>query len=132
MPGSKFDDVLHDEAGRPQVDGHDAGPCAMGPVGDGRTLTCMQVWLFQPEGDGGPAFAVGEDGEGVLPGDPTFPATGRWMVRTGLEEGSARFSTARKATALATAMFTRADGTADMEFWSELVEITRAPQAPDA
>ena len=50
------------------------------------------------------------------------------MIRTGIEEGSAKFAADRKALALATAMFTLADGSQDIEHWSQLVEITRAPQ----
>jgi hypothetical protein len=124
---SKFDDTLPSPAGRGQVAGRPAGPCTMGPVGDGDTLTWMRVWVHQRAG-GRVAAASGTSGEDARTQAEHRPFRERWMIRTGLEPGSDQFLGA-PATALALALVTRADGSKDVEQWSQ--EVTIDTQAPE-
>lgn len=120
MPASMFDDVLPARESRASRDFR-LGPCAMGPVAEGDTLTWMRVWILQHDGSK-VAAATGTSGERVDGKDQRPPYKGRWMIRTELERRSDAF-TAAPATAVAMAFVTRADGTRDVEQWTQEVSI---------
>jgi hypothetical protein len=117
---SKFDPELPARSNRSPVRGLRPGPCAMGPVGTGETLTSMHVWLFQ----------ITDDGMAVASGDlrEDQPEKGsrkrRWRVRTGLDPSSVEFSTDKPAAAMAMALVEHKDGTKDVQHWSQAVTIS--------
>lgn len=120
MPASMFDDELPARGDRRPA-GFRAGPCAMGPVADGDTITWMRVWVLQKD-PSKMAEASGTSGDRVGSQEERPPYRGRWMIRTELEPGSDAFSE-DDAIALAVAMVTHADGTRSTEHWSQAVSI---------
>jgi hypothetical protein len=121
MSASMFDKELPALADRTDPS-FPLGPCAMGPVGDGDTVTWMRVWVFQDD-DGHVAAATGTSGSHVGSAPEIPPFTSRWMIRTALEPGSGAFDPARKATAVALALATRKDGTQTIQHWRQDVAI---------
>jgi hypothetical protein len=102
------------------------GVCAMGPVADGDQLTWMRVWVFQHT-DASVAAAVGTSGK-HLGGHPMVdeerpPFAGSWMIQTKLEPGSEPFAPNKPALATAMALVTHADGSKDVEHWSQAVTV---------
>jgi len=97
------------------------GPCAMGPVSDGRKLSSVQVAIVQTRG-GKRAVASGRSGRLVRVGAERPPFDGRWRVNTRLEKGSDAF-VAGPATAAAVAVVTAPDGSVDVEHWEDRVTI---------
>lgn len=119
MPASMFDDTLHADPGRP-AEGFRLGPCAMGPVREGDTVTHMHVWLLQNGRN--VAAATGTSGKHAKQPAERPPYRGRWMIRTELDPGSDAFDE-DEATALALAVVTHPDGSRDVEQWTQQVRI---------
>jgi hypothetical protein len=117
---SRFDEELPARSSRSPFRGMRPGPCAMGPVADGDTLTSMHVWLFQLT-DTGMAIASGDVRE-------RQPAAGsrkrRWRVRTGMDPESEEFSTDKPCAAMAMALVEHRDGTQDVKHWAQAVRIS--------
>ena len=102
--------------------GLELGPCAMGPVSDGKTLASVQVVIVQTVG-GNRAVASGRSGELVRVGAERPPFDGRWRVNTRLEKGSDPF-VAGPARAAAVSIAEGAGGSTDVEHWEDNVRIT--------
>ena len=98
------------------------GPCAMGPVTDGKELTSIQVSIIQSVDDKR-AVASGRSGELVRVGAERPPFEGRWRVNTRLEAGSGPFANG-PARAAAVAVLVAPDGSVDVEHWEDQVTIT--------
>ena len=124
MPASQFDDVLHlmDPATDKPIAGLRAGPCGRGPIQGGGTIVSMQIWLVQRNADG-VAVATGRSGEGLGTPPETPPYQGKWMVRTGLDEASAEFTTDRPVMAVAIAVMKDPQGVVDVDQWTQAVAL---------
>ena len=127
---SKFDAVLHPLQGAPA---ERLGVCAMGDVAPGDTLTSMHVVVLQLMDDG-IASSSGTGGQhlgghAVAPTEKLPMKGPRWMVQTRLEQGSMEFSTGA-ALATAVALVEHADGTKDIEQWSQLVAVMSRADRP--
>jgi hypothetical protein len=122
---SRFNSSLPILEGPDDPDVH-LGVCAMGPVADGEKLTWMRVWVYQHAGTS-VAAASGTSGEHLgghsMVDEERLPFTKRWMIQTQLEPDSEQFLPERPALATAMALVTHADGSKDVEHWSQGVSI---------
>jgi hypothetical protein len=123
---SKFNEslpILEGPADRPEVK---LGVCAMGDVAEGDQLTAMRVWIWQHAGTN-VAAAAGTGGKHLgghaMVDSERPPFSERWMVQTKLEPGSHQFVPEKPALALAMALVKHADGTEDVDHWSQAVMI---------
>jgi hypothetical protein len=104
------------------------GVCAMGPVAPGDRLTWMRVWVWQQVSD---RVAASSGTSGTHLGShpvsdmEQIPFTDKigWMIQTELEPGSEQFVGGEPALANAMALVEHADGTRDVEQWSQAVTI---------
>ena len=120
----KFKDELPVRSARPLPDGAvDSGPCAMGPVPEGETPISIHVWIFQHL-DTGVAAASGDSRA-----QESFLFAGQWVVGTGLDPESERFSTERPAVAMAMALVSTGDGE-QLQHWSQAVTLSREGADP--
>lgn len=123
LPASKFDDNLVLSA--KDVEFEDAtgvrtGPCAMGGVAPGDSLTSIHVLLVQDAG-GKVATATGSSQRLFRADRP--PERERWVVNTELEEGSGQFAVGKPAMAMAMAVVKHEDGGIEIDRWSQAVSI---------
>jgi hypothetical protein len=111
MPASQFDPSL-------QLSSL-GGPRGAGPLEPRVKVLSMQVWFFQ-NGGNGTAFASGKRHDtGPFEGD-------RWVIETGLEQGSDEFSMDEPVSAMALAIVEHPDGRRELEQWNQAVSL-RAP-----
>jgi hypothetical protein len=114
------------------------GVCAMGPIGDGDKLIWMRAWVWQQDEDA-VAASTGNAGDHVPGAHPLKPEQKppfaapeeRWMVQTGLEPESAKFSHEKPALVQALALVENG-GTRNIVQWSQAVGLRMpAPHGPD-
>ena len=123
LPASKFDDNLVLSAKDVKFeDATDvrAGPCAMGGVAPGDSLTSIHVLLVQDAG-GRVATATGSSRRLIRTDRP--PERERWVVNTELEKGSDQFTVGKPAMAMAMAVVKHEDGGTEIDRWSQAVSI---------
>ena len=123
LPASQFDDNLVLSAKSPKFEdetGVRHGPCAMGPVAPGDSLTSIHVLLVQDVG-GRVATATGTS-ERLIRQDRA-PEPERWVVNTELENGSDQFAVGEPAMAAAIAVVKHEDGRTEIERWRQTVSI---------
>lgn len=126
---SRFDEKLPILEGRAKKKTVRLGVCAMGPVADGDKLVWMQVWVWQQNGKKVVA-ASGTGGEhlGAHERSPReklpFTSEKGWMIQTQLEKDSEQFTRGKPALAMALAVVEHADGSRDVQEWSQAVAIS--------
>ena len=123
LPASKFDDNLVLSAKDVKFEdatGVRSGPCAMGGVAPGDSLTSIHVLLVQDAG-GRVATATGSSQRLFRKDRP--PERERWVVNTELEKGSDQFAVGKPAMAMAMAVVKHKDGGTEIDRWSQAVSI---------
>jgi hypothetical protein len=123
LPASKFDDNLVLSAKGVKfkdATGVRAGPCAMGGVAPGDSLTSIHVLLVQDAG-GRVATAAGSS-QRLFRAD-NLPERERWVVNTELEKSSDQFAVGKPAMAMAMAVVKHKDGGTEIDRWSQAVSI---------
>jgi hypothetical protein len=123
LPASKFDDNLVLSAKDVKFEdatGVRTGPCAMGGVAPGDSLTSIHVLLVQDAG-GRVATATGSS-QRLFRKDKS-PERERWVVNTELEKGSDQFAVGKPAMAMAMAVVKHNDGGTEIDRWSQAVSI---------
>jgi hypothetical protein len=126
LPASKFDEKLVLATKSPKFEdetGIRHGPCAMGGVAPGDSLTSIHVLLVQ-DADGRVATATGTSERLIRADNPPQPE--RWVVNTELEHGSDQFAVGKPAMAMAMAVVNHKDGGTEIDRWSQAVSIVRA------
>jgi hypothetical protein len=123
LPASQFDDNLVLSAKDLKFEdatGVRHGPCAMGGVAPGDSLTLMHVLLVQ-DAEGRVATATGTSERLIRQDRAAEP--GRWVVNTELEDGSEQFAVGKPAMAMAMAVVKHKDGGTEIDRWSQAVSI---------
>ena len=126
LPASRFDDNLvlsaEDVKFEDVEDATDvrSGPCAMGGVAPGDSLTSIHVLLVQDAG-GRVATATGSSQRLFRKDRP--PERERWVVNTELEKGSDQFAVGKPAMAMAMAVVKHEGGGTEIDRWSQAVSI---------
>ena len=123
LPASKFDDNLvlaaKDVEFKDET-GVRVGPCAMGGVAPGDSLTSIHVLLVQDAG-GRVATATGSSRRLFRADRPPEPE--RWVVNTELGEGSDQFAVGKPSMAMAMAVVKHKNGGIEIDRWSQAVSI---------
>jgi hypothetical protein len=126
MPASKFDETLILDSKPPVFTDPDSrsgirhGPCAMGDVAPGDSLTSIHVLLVQ-HADASVRTATGISDR--LTRADNLAGPGRWVVNTELEKGSEPFLVGKPALAMAMAIAEHDDGGTEIDRWSQAVMI---------
>ena len=111
-----------------QPGGEELGPEAHGPVPEGDKLNWIYVWIIQNGPSGRAAAAYGESPEHGL------PFSGTWETETEMTHDSDEFTPGRPAQASAMALVVHADGTKEVDWWSEpvMLDPPAGPGTPTA
>jgi hypothetical protein len=98
------------------------GPCAMGGVAPGDSLTSIHILLVQDAG-GRVATATGSSQRLFRKDRSPERERERWVVNTELEKGSDQFAVGKPAMAMAMAVVKHKDGGIEIDRWSQAVSI---------
>jgi hypothetical protein len=112
--------------------GEKPGPHAEGPVGDGKVLTWVYVWIIQngPNGEAAAAYGESPEKDKIATTVPTLseeelpPFRGTWKIRTEMSDPSDKFipGTPALATAMALVQYDEGGGK-EIDWWSEPIMI---------